>query len=169
MPPWLTISEIWPSLFWLQIINLEYAYVPSPCMPSYIMVMSLFGVQPNWTLFIWNELGPDCWRAFSFINHTYSLAFDLLEWIYIHQSQIYKLLAILYTILHHCFQYGQTLLSVPETKYTWSLYQTIIEITKLCSFKLTQKTLADKGMKALFKLKHILYGSLTNPLTRLKV
>jgi len=42
-----------------------------------------------------------------------------------------------------------------------------IEISNSCSFKLAQKTLTDKAMRALFKLKGLLYGSGMNPLTSL--
>jgi hypothetical protein len=44
-----------------------------------------------------------------------------------------------------------------------------IEISNSCSFKLAQKTLTDKAMRALFKLKSLLYGSGMNPLTCLKL
>jgi len=38
-----------------------------------------------------------------------------------------------------------------------------LEMTNSGSFKLAQKTLTNKAMKALFKLKHLLYGSNLNP------
>ena len=44
-----------------------------------------------------------------------------------------------------------------------------IEISNACSFKLAQKTRAEKAMRALFKLKGLLYGSKTNPLTSFKL
>jgi len=44
-----------------------------------------------------------------------------------------------------------------------------IEISNNCSFKLAQKTLADKAMRALFKLKNLLFDSNTNPTTSIKL
>ena len=62
------------------------------------------------------------------------------------------------------------LLWVMKSQSTSSPYSYLgIEISNVCSFKLAEKTLAKKAMKALFKLKGLLCGSGMNPLTSLKL